>query len=363
MGLSFMVLMLASLSWGQSYTVCSQGCLYGSIQEAINNAFPGDTITIGPGTYKEHLEIREKDLQLIGAGAGQVTLELVVKSVRVGEERRAAGFLIANSVVTLRGFTIKGSSPVWFKNADVQLRENVFSGEGRDFSECVICVEGGLEFVAEDNRWENYDGSWTVNPDLLKEGYAFLRLRSDLAVLRHNTFAHLKGLAIAVMMGQAVLEENRFEKVWRAVQVGRPGRDPQNPEAFAQLRRNRLRGEGTGSDRVGDGLLIYDDALFEGNSISEFPGCAIWQSQPEFERQIRQIIVTDVLKHFFMVALYGDLGELPQASVLGKNNSISTSCGSWCRQTYAQVLCPERRFYPGGFGGGSALLNMESGNS
>lgn len=355
-----LLLGLAGVSWGQSSTVCPQGCPYSSIQEAINDALPGDTITVGPGAYKEHLEIREKDLQLIGAGAGQVTLELVAEFVRGGEKSRAAGLLVAHSVVTLKGFTFKGSSSLWFKNADVQLRENVFRGEGRGYSSlypgigCVVCIEGGLEFVAEDNRWEDYDGSWTVDASLLKEGYALLRLQTDLSVLRRNSFTRLKGLAIAVMTGQAILEDNRFERVWRAVQVGRPGRDPQIPEAFAQLRRNRLQGEGTSSDviRMGDGVLIYDEAIVEGNSISEFPGCAVWQSQPDFERQIRQIIVTDVLKHFLMVALYGDVRELPQASVLGKENSISTSCGSWCRQTYAQVLCPERRFYPAGFGGG-----------
>ncbi|MFN4218814.1 MAG: hypothetical protein ACK4HB_06005 [Candidatus Bipolaricaulia bacterium] len=351
-GLLFALLMSVGLSWGQSYTVCPQDCPYSSIQQAINDAFPGDTITVGPGAYKEHLEIREKDLQLIGAGAGQVTLELVVESVRVGEERRDVGLLITTSVVTLKGFTVKGSGMLWLKNADVQLRENVFRGEGAGYFECVICVDGGLEFIAEDNRWEDYGGSWGLDLNLLKKGYALVRLRSDLSVLRRNTFARLKGLAIAVMIGQAILEENRFERVWRALQVGRPGRDPQIPEAFAQMSRNRLRGEGTSSDGMGDGILIYDEALLEENSISEFPGCAVWQSQPEFERKIRQIIVTDFLKHFLMVALYGAVEELPQASVLGKENSISTSCGTWCYQTYAQVLCPDQRFYPAGFGGG-----------
>lgn len=356
MGLLLMVLILASASWGQSYTVCPQGCPYSSIQKAINDAFPGDMITVGPGTYKEHVEIQGIDLQLIGAGAGQVTLELVVESIRVGEERQGVGLLVAGSAVTLKGFTFKGSSSLWFKNADVQLRENLFRGEGRDYSflgiGCVVCVEGGLEFIAEDNRWEDYDGSWTVNADLLKKGYALVRLRTDLAVLRRNSFTRLEELAIAVMAGQAILEENRFDKVWRAIQVGRPGRDPQISEAFAQLRRNRLQGEGTESNQLGDGVLVYDEALLEGNEISEFPGCAVWQSQPDFERQIRQIIVTDIVKHFFMVALYGDVGELPQANVMGNGNYIDTSCGSWCRQTYAQVLCPDRRFYPVGFGGG-----------
>lgn len=128
-----------------------------------------------------------------------MTLEVVVESVKVGEEHRYAGFLIANSMVTLKGFTLKGSGSLWVKDADVQLRENVFRGGGSDFDECVVCVEGGLEFVAEDNRFEDYDGRWTVNPDLLKIGYALLRLRpTDLAVLRRNIFTRLKGLAVAV---------------------------------------------------------------------------------------------------------------------------------------------------------------------
>ena len=343
-----LMLLVGLGSWGQSFLVCPQGCLYSSIQEAINDAFPGDTITVGPGTYQEHLEIQEKDLQLVGAGAWQVTLELVAAPVRVGQERRDVGFLIANSIVTMKGFTVmtKGA-PLWAQNADVQLRENVFRGGGLDFDNCLVCVEGGLEFVAEDNRWEDYDGGWTINPDLLRTGYALLRLRSDLAVLRRNTFTRLEGLAVAVLSGQAILEENRFEQVWRGVQVGRPGKG-RNPEVYAQLLRNRLQGW----KNMGDGALIFDEAYLEGNSISDFTGCAVWQSQPDFERQIRQIIVTDVIKYFLMEALYGNLEELPQATVTWKNNSISQSCGDWCRQTYAQVLCPDRRFYPQGFGGG-----------
>ncbi len=52
-----LVVSIAGVGMGsfQPYTVCPSGCPYSSIQEAINDAFPGDTITVGPGAYKEHL--------------------------------------------------------------------------------------------------------------------------------------------------------------------------------------------------------------------------------------------------------------------------------------------------------------------
>ena len=38
------------------YTVAPTGAGFTSIQEAINQAFPGDTILVNSGTYREKLE-------------------------------------------------------------------------------------------------------------------------------------------------------------------------------------------------------------------------------------------------------------------------------------------------------------------
>lgn len=51
----------------QTLSVCSAGCTFASIQAAINAAPVGATISVGPGTYRERLQI-SRDVQVIGAG-------------------------------------------------------------------------------------------------------------------------------------------------------------------------------------------------------------------------------------------------------------------------------------------------------
>lgn len=85
-GLLLTLLVLAGLSWGQSYTVCPQNCSYSSIQEAINDAFPGDTITVGPGTYKEHLKLAGLGVRFPQGGACHVDVDHCGRNIRMSQE-------------------------------------------------------------------------------------------------------------------------------------------------------------------------------------------------------------------------------------------------------------------------------------
>lgn len=59
---------------GRTWTVCTQGCDFTSIQQAIDTVEAGDRIWIKAGTYSEHLIIR-KTLSLEGSGAQETIIK------------------------------------------------------------------------------------------------------------------------------------------------------------------------------------------------------------------------------------------------------------------------------------------------
>ena len=61
---------------GTTWTVCSSGCDFTSIQDAITSAADEDTISIHAGTYYEsNLKIEGKSLTIQGAGAGTTIID------------------------------------------------------------------------------------------------------------------------------------------------------------------------------------------------------------------------------------------------------------------------------------------------
>lgn len=77
------------------YTVCSSGCSFTKIQNAIDAAEPGDTITIGPGNYNESLSVT-KSLTLDGVGKATIS----------GDGNSPAVYISNAKDITIKGFTI-----------------------------------------------------------------------------------------------------------------------------------------------------------------------------------------------------------------------------------------------------------------
>ena len=89
-------------------TVCPSGCDYARIQDAINAANPGDTISIGLGEYVETLSIF-KSVSLKGAGQDQVKL-------------RGGAFISGEGItVEVEGLTIFGGTGITALGAPILL--------------------------------------------------------------------------------------------------------------------------------------------------------------------------------------------------------------------------------------------------
>lgn len=103
-GLVFIV--LADPSSADTITVNSGGeGHYKSIQKAINNANPGDTVLVYPGTYKENIVV-DRELRIISrSGNPEDTIVLAAT-------QKEHVFKVASNNVTIRGLKIRDASGI-----------------------------------------------------------------------------------------------------------------------------------------------------------------------------------------------------------------------------------------------------------
>ena len=111
------------------YTVAPTGAEFTSIQAAINRAFPGDTILVNSGTYKENL-LLNKTINLIGVDSGGGApiidpanngnaMEILTDGCRV------EGFTFQN-IELLNGILIKSSSNTIGRNTFLKTAKGIF---------------------------------------------------------------------------------------------------------------------------------------------------------------------------------------------------------------------------------------------
>jgi predicted outer membrane repeat protein len=83
----------------ETITVCASGCMYASIETALENAIWGSTIMVGPGEYNESIWLRG-GIRVQGAGAGQSFI------IWNGDSAAVAGYPHDLTGAVLDGFTI-----------------------------------------------------------------------------------------------------------------------------------------------------------------------------------------------------------------------------------------------------------------
>jgi len=148
---------------GVDRTVCEQGCDFVSIQAAIDAAEDGDAIRVGPGTYYENIDFRQKHISLVSTDGAEST---VIDGADADTVVRIE--LQANRTSLLEGFTITngrgthGGGGVYATRAAALIRRNIIRNN-------VGCAGAGIgtyfsPVVIENNVIRNnYDGGCTGN--------------------------------------------------------------------------------------------------------------------------------------------------------------------------------------------------------
>jgi nitrous oxidase accessory protein NosD len=106
----------ASEADAATLTVCGSGCMFASIQSAVDAASPDDTISVLAGTYIENVVVN-KPLSLTGADAATTILKPAASSPNPCTGASLCGGAASNIIlvqadnVTISGFTLDGDNP------------------------------------------------------------------------------------------------------------------------------------------------------------------------------------------------------------------------------------------------------------
>jgi hypothetical protein len=92
--------------------VCLEGCIFSTVQSAINAASAGETIRICPGAYREKLTI-DRNLHLIGAGDGNGAGNTILQGADTGH----VVFVSQSKTVTLESVRITGGNECGIQTA------------------------------------------------------------------------------------------------------------------------------------------------------------------------------------------------------------------------------------------------------
>lgn len=165
---------------------------FSSIQAAVNNSYPGDTILVYPGVYVEDLEIGVKDLSLISASSSPS--ETVVQAASGLDDV----FSVTADGVGINGFCITGN--ISFPYAGVHLYE---------VEDC--CIENNELYVSQD-ALVNSSGSPAKaagNNSSLNPGFGIYLDLSGNNILDNNTISYSHACILLRNSSENVLLENR----------------------------------------------------------------------------------------------------------------------------------------------------------
>lgn len=179
----------------------TRGDVYTNIQQAIDDASPGDTISVADGTYEEDLVINVTNLTLESKNGPAVTIIKGVATLPWGSWPLAAPNIeILAAGVSINGFTIESpdvpdgnySSGIVLDGTDVDINDNDFVSIGAGDGGCVVIQtyrDNVLGYNSDISGLNIHDNDFSGAPD----GYVGVFINhtlegSGIVTVQDNTF-------------------------------------------------------------------------------------------------------------------------------------------------------------------------------
>jgi Periplasmic copper-binding protein (NosD) len=274
------LLAIAGPAWATAKTVCSSHCSFTGIQEAINAATPGATITVGPGAYYENLTV-DKAITLEGSGKRTIVYPGVSNPDACAESSLCGGdssniIMVGADNVTITKMRLEGDNPKLtsgkvVNGADIDARNGIITDQVRGY--------------------ENLTVSHVTVADIFLRGIYAYEGTFDFT---HNTVENVEGESSSIAMfgshASGVFSENKVSEANDAISAnwsrGIQFLDNTITKSESGIHTDNNGGEGGTADLIqgnkvkectvnGYGIWVfapYVSATVDANKIS---GCAI----------------------------------------------------------------------------------------
>jgi len=197
-------------------TVCSSGCDFITIQDAVNAAAPGGTIEVGEGTYDEQVVIN-KPLTLKGPNAGinpNIGTRVAEAIIQTDDLTNHQAVLIEASNVDVNGFTLYGPNGGIKDIGAIGLTSSGPRANVRIEYNRIFRTTGGTDWNGDGIRLDppsNEDASIYIEHNLINVGDTVQSAgNNDITLADHGYWLSHKDTWVVGSPDRVVIRDNYF---------------------------------------------------------------------------------------------------------------------------------------------------------
>ncbi len=193
----------------------------GSIQEAVNQAQPGDTIRVAPGTYRESVLVELPNLTLIGQAAGGR------RPVLTGEGERENGLVVCAAALRFEGFELRDytkNGVLVQSTSNITLRDLVADHTGEYGLFAVrssrVVIEGSVAIGASDTGiYVGQSQEVTVSNNEATQNVSGFEIENSSEVVLVDNYSHGNTAGVLVFVLPDLEQKRALDNVVRGNRI------------------------------------------------------------------------------------------------------------------------------------------------